>query len=253
MKEAIKRILANCLAVICILTSASNKEPNEVKYQSLGIEQGTYLQTYVNEEIDYYLDYYLYIPDKAVKNMPLIVFLHGDGVVNKLDQLENHGLIQSVKEIYGEDFPFLVLSPCTRTASWIKYGIPETLKKLIDDVVEKYSINVDKIIITGHSRGAIGVWHMIGEYGDYFSAAVPVSCSNETNLNVENMKNVPIWALVGGGYNDYNTYGKMLDIIAGIINKYDGNCTVTVVGTYNHGDMATAGYTKEVFEWMLEQ
>ena len=131
--------------------------------------------------------------------------------------------------------------------------IREILKEYRIYSLKEKGIDIDKIIITGHSRGAIGVWHMIGEYGDYFSAAVPVSCSNETNLNVENMKNVPIWALVGGGYNDYNTYGKMLDIIAGIINKYDGNCTVTVVGTYNHGDMATAGYTKEVFEWMLEQ
>lgn len=135
---------------------------------SISVSAGSHCRRYTDETTKRFLDDYLFVPKNAVKDMPLVIFLHGDGEVNNLDILENFGLIASAREIYGDEFPFIAISPCTREYSWINNKIPVTLKGLIDTIVTECEIDPNHIIITGHSRGAIGAWHMVNLYGDFF-------------------------------------------------------------------------------------
>ena len=167
--------------------------------------------------------YLHYAPAQAKGPLPLIIFLHGDGEIGLIDNLETYGMIESVREIYGNDFPFIALSPCTRTTSWIREDISQLLMELIETVVHDYSIDESRIIITGHSRGAIGTWDLISRHGDYFSAAVPVSCNNENALNLENCAKVPIWAFVGDQGQIEEKYADYMGITVDNINAAGGN------------------------------
>ena len=217
------------------------------------MEPGSYLETYQDEETQDYLDYYLFIPEGASDKMPLVIFLHGDGEVGNPSLLEDFGLIKAAREIYGEKFPFIAISPCTRVESWISGSIPQTLIGLIDDISERLSINTDRIIITGHSRGAIGVWHMISTYGDFFSAAVPVSCGAETALDMENCVQVPVLAHAGNIGKNENIYREQMFNIVHKIKKNGGNAELIVLESKNHTQTSTCAFTEEVFLWMLEQ
>lgn len=235
-------------------TTAPAAEPStEPTIPSLGIAAGSYLEKFEDAETDAYMDYYAFIPENAVENMPLIIFLHGDGEVGYVEALENNPLILKTKEIYGEEFPFIVISPCTRVKTWIDGTIPATLKHLIDNAVEHYAIDPEHVIITGHSRGAVGVWYMINVYGDYFSAAVPVSCYSWRPLDEEVIVQVPIRAFCGN-VDDYEIdYYYALTNQTETIRSWGGDAELTLHNGAMHYETAALSFTPELFEWMLAQ
>jgi predicted peptidase len=245
--------------VICESTQSSDSEPTCTEAAttapdlSLQIAPGSYLLRYEDENTSNYLDYYLHIPENAEINMPIIVFLHGDGEVGKVERLENYAMMQSAREIYGDAFPFIAISPCTRIPSWTEGSIPETLMGLVDATIEQCSANPERIILTGHSRGAIGVWYLISTYGDYFRAAVPVSCGADTAMNYENLSCVPILAIAGtSGDNEIRFQTQMISIVTKI-QENGGNAEMKVLEGCTHIDTSTKAYTEEIFHWMLQQ
>ena len=164
---------------------------------ALAIDPGAHQLCFEDSEHNTTMDYYLHVPQNAVEGMPLIIFLHGDGEVGKIEALEINSFIQEVHNVYDQRFPFLVLSPCTRFKTWIDWQIPDTLMALIEDIIRSYNIDINNVIITGHSRGAVGVWYMINTYGEFFSCAVPVSCYSWTELRPEIITKVPIKSFCG--------------------------------------------------------
>lgn len=220
---------------------------------SLGIDSGSYLLTHNDHLTGDYLEYYLFIPENALVNMPLVVFLHGDGEVGQPELLENYGMIRSARELYGNAFPFIAISPCTRVPSWTDGTIPKTLKGLIDQTVEDYSIDTNRIIITGHSRGAMGLWYMISTYGAYFSAAVPISCGASVQLDFVTCATVPILAFVGDTGEDEYRYRLAMERIIYCIHEAGGTAELHILEDTTHGKSTHVAFNAEVFTWMLEQ
>ena len=215
-------------------------------------EKGVYYERFTNEETSQYVDYCLMIPDNCTENMPLIMFLHGDGLTNRIDWLPTWGIGKRTTEIYGDNFPFILLMPCNRYPEWYDGGMGDTLKGLLDSISDEYCVNKDKIIITGHSRGSIATWQMANEYGNYFSCAVPCSCG-AAHIHGENFIDVPVSAFCGGGENDYTCYYRDMKTIVDDINNKGGAATMTILWEYDHPDMDYAPYTEDTFNWMLSQ
>lgn len=213
---------------------------------------GSYKECYNSgKSSESWMEYYIHIPEGATENMPLVVFLHGDGEVGLIDDLESYGLIESAKNVYGEEFPFITISPCTRIYSWIQEDVSLLLKEIIDSVVKDYAIDENRIIITGHSRGAIGTWDLISRYGDFFSAAVPVSCNNENPLNLKNAAKVPVWGFVGDQGDIEKKYADYMGQAVDLLVNAGGDAKLTQLEEHWHIDTDTGAYTEEVFEWML--
>lgn len=228
-------------------------EPSTEPDLSIAVEPGAHCGVATDDTTGDYLEYFLFVPEDAVQDMPLIVFLHGDGEAGNLASLETNVLITKLQEFYGDNYPFIVLAPCTRTASWIKGTIPSTLKFLIDEIVTECEIDPNRIILTGFSRGSIGVWHMISAYGDYFSAAVPVSCGNETALNLDNCVKVPILAFAGSGdENEWMYYNAMNNNVLRI-QQAGGNAEMILLSGLMHPQTPYEAYSMDTFRWMLEQ
>lgn len=202
---------------------------------------------------DYAMDYWLFVPKNALPQMPLVIFLHGIGEVGHVDALENDGPMVSAREIYGDTFPFIALYPNSKIESWLTDPVPETLMELIESVVCAYSIDTEHIIITGHSLGAIGTWNMISSYGDYFSAAVPVSCGCDALLDFASCAKVPIWAFVGDSDAFEPKYEAGMRRLLYNINQQDGDCRITILTGDDHEKTKISAYTVETFQWMLSQ
>jgi len=215
---------------------------------------GSRLECYYSDEYKDYLNYYIHIPQDAVTDMPLIVYLHGDGEVDMPQSLPERGISRFSKEIYGEAFPFILIEPNTRIDSWTSGNIPELLFELINHIEEKYAVNSDKIILTGHSRGAIGVWDMISIYGGYFSAAVPVSSPHQKgHIDYIKAAEVPVWTFAGNLGTIERWYHQYLAQNVDIINGCDGFGKFTILYGCDHGSAKPAAYVKETFDWMLAQ
>jgi predicted peptidase len=219
----------------------------------IDIPPGAHVCRFTSDTTGDYLDYYLFVPENAVAGMPLVVFLHGDGEVDKLDSLADYGPAKTLREIYGDEFPCILLSPCTRTPTWIDGTIPATLMDLVAHAADECGADTDRIIITGHSRGAIGVWYLISKYGDYFSAAVPVSCGANGVLNYENVSRVPVYALAGDvGQYEY-LYKRDMENLVLNIQSENGTAVFECLEGCSHVDMVTAAYNENIIQWMLGQ
>lgn len=245
-------------AAVTEVTTAPTETVPPTEDDSLPIDPGDHLMRYDSAKYSDYLEYYLHIPEGAEKGMPLIIFLHGDGQVDNIDGLSNYGMMHEAREIYGSNFPFIAITPCTRTISWVNAPIPDVLMELINEVADTYFIDREKIIITGHSRGAIGTWNLISLYGDFFSAAVPVSCDYgdlHEKFVFGNAALVPIRAFVGGQGDLDNKYIPTMGYICSKIQECNKNADVQLTILWDHYHSATceAAFTPELFEWMLTQ
>ena len=235
-------------------TIAPTEEPTEPTIPPLGAGPGSHILSYHSDELGDYLDYYIHVPQGATTGMPLMVFLHGAGEVNRLDLMPEGGISLIVDEIYGESFPFILLEPNTRIESWTKGDIPELLFELINAIADEYCVDTDKIILTGFSRGAIGVWDMISIYGGFFSAAVPVSSPHQKgHIDYIKAAEVPVWTFAGNIGDIERWYHQYLAQNVDIINGCKGFGKFTVLYGCNHVQAKDAAYAEETFEWMLAQ
>lgn len=234
-------------------TTEPTTKPTTEPDLSISVEAGEHSSIFTDVETGDYMEYILDVPENAVKDMPLVVYLHGDGSVGRLDAVRSNAFIARTKQIYGEEYPYIILSPCTRITSWINGSIPQTLKNLIDMIATQCEVDTDRVIITGFSRGSIGVWHMISTYGDYFSAAVAVSCGNDSQLNVENCCKVPLRCFAGNGNQTEALYYYAMERNVQIITEAGGDAQITKLEGKIHGETQAEAYCLETFEWMLAQ
>ena len=231
------------------ITETAAVEPNYY----LDAEPGAHQLRFESENGEEYMDYYLFVPNKPVEDMPIVVFLHGSVEIGHVELLENYGIVSVVNDLYGEDFPFLLLLPNTHKPSWTGNGVPETVIGLIDEVADVYHADKNRICITGHSLGSVGTWKMISIYGDYFAAAVPISCGIDELMDFENCTEVPLVAFAGTVGADEKNYNPAMHKLVDTINAAGGNARMEVIEGADHEAMVTAAYTTDLFEWMLAQ
>ena len=196
------------------------------------------------------LKYHLYIPNNATKDMPLIIYLHGDGHVGKYDELKNGGIWYYVKSAYGEEYPFIYIQPYTDIPSWTDGSKPEAVVELIKKIASDYKCDNSKIILTGSSRGGMGAWFIANKYSSMFSAFVPVVGTG--NINASNFKDLPTRAYTTPSESDKWNYSNTLSN-CNAINNAGGKCSFYSMSGYDHGSVNNAVYKKETFEWMISQ
>lgn len=142
------------------------------------------------------LNYFLSLPkeygtDKD-KKWPLILFLHGSGERGSdLKVVAKHGPPMLVAQ--GKEMPFVVVSPqCPANEQWNAV----ILKKMLDDVMAKYSVDPDRVYLTGLSMGGYGTWDMAMAYPRTFAAIAPV-CGGGNTGRARAIAKLPIWVFHG--------------------------------------------------------
>jgi predicted peptidase len=141
------------------------------------------------------LGYLLSLPkDYAEKeSWPLLLFLHGSGERGEnLDRVKIHGPPKLIAA--GKDFPFIVVSPqCpSRSRGWQ----PHELSALLDEIVEKYKVDKDRICVTGLSMGGFGTWSLAAFSPDRFAALVPICGGGDPNT-ARRVSHIAIWVFHG--------------------------------------------------------
>ena len=121
------------------------------------------------EGTEEFMPYFIYVPsttETSSEPIPLIIWLHGgDEYFLKLDLVKKRGLPAAL-ENWGdlEKFNAYILCPqWTRTgiknwqfAGWQNEKVRAGLDLVIADVLSKYNVDMEKIIISGHSMGGRG-------------------------------------------------------------------------------------------------
>jgi predicted peptidase len=142
------------------------------------------------------------------KALPLVVYLHGSGGIGD----------DNVKQISGGNatgthvwttpdaqrrHPTYVLAPqLPQGAHWGAPGSDalslhaEALVQLIAALTREFSLDPDRVYLTGQSLGGQGTWDIISKRPDLFAAAVPL-CGDGNPSRVAAARRLPIWVFHG--------------------------------------------------------
>lgn len=139
--------------------------------------------------------YLLYLPEgyeRSSRSWPLLIFLHGAGERGAvLDSVKVHGPPMMIAQ--GHQFPFVVVSPQCPSDEW---WTGDVLVALLDELVETYRVDKDRVYVTGLSMGGFGTWAMAAAIPDRLAAIVPI-CGGGRPATAEQMKGIAAWVFHG--------------------------------------------------------
>lgn len=207
-------------------------------------------QTVQQTHLEAVSEYLLYLPqdykETGYKRWPLVLFLHGAGERgNDLEAVKKNGLPKLVEE--GQDFPFIIASPLCPAGRWWS---TDDLNLLLDDLIEKHEVDIDRIYVTGLSMGGFGTWELATLFPDRFAAIVPV-CGGGDPMRACRMKDIPTWAFHGA--KDVVVFPYQTEEMVEALHNCRGNVQYTLYPDADH-DSWTATYANpKLYEWLLQQ
>ena len=212
-------------------------------------ETGQRPQT-MRKQVELKLDYLLYLPadygKEQGKKWPLMVFLHGAGERGTdIEVVKKHGPPKIVES--KKDFPFIVASPQCPPNRWWQ---PHEVIALVDEVSQKYSVDPDRVYLTGLSMGGFGTWETAARYPERFAAIVPI-CGGGDPRRVRSLREMPTWVF-HGDKDEAVPVERSVEMVDAL--KKAGNEGVKFTRYPDAGhDSWTATYDNaELYEWMLK-
>ncbi len=201
----------------------------------------------------------LYLPQDygrdAQRQWPLIVFLHGAGERGDDPQrLITTSLPQILQE--RSDLPVVVVSPqLPANEDWNDKA--SEINALIDWVEQQYTIDAQRIYLTGFSLGAFGTWRAGLDSPDRFAALVPVAggwafASDAVPSNLCDLATTPIWVFHGA--QDDIVKPAQSEVLVEALRACGSAVRFTLLPGATHADSGVLPYRdSELYDWLLQQ
>lgn len=202
----------------------------------------------LNRTVHVTMDYLLYLPKDYAEqeSWPLMLFLHGAGERGAdLDRVKVHGPPKLIAA--GKEFPMIVVSPQCPSDHWWR---PNELNALLDEIVEKYKVDQDRIYVTGLSMGGFGTWALAAYAPDRFAALVPI-CGGGEAISVRWISHLPVWVFHGA--KDSVVPLSASETMVEALRKAKGNVKFTVYPDADHDSWTETYNNPELYTWLLQQ
>ncbi|MDZ7659155.1 prolyl oligopeptidase family serine peptidase [Fodinibius sp.] len=152
----------------------------------------------------------------STKSYPLVLFLHGAGERgnDNYSQLK-WGVSHFAEPKFRERYPAFVIAPqmgegefwsqliTSRDTTAFTASMGETPTRpmrltieLLEELQDKYSVDSNRLYVTGISMGGFGTFDLIQRFPNKFAAAVPV-CGGGDVTRAFMLTDIPIWAFHG--------------------------------------------------------
>lgn len=132
---------------------------------------------------------------------PTIIFLHGGDRSNT----KHHPAKYASKA--GLNFPFIVIAPsCTSGCSWSKVD----LEGMLQLSSEEFSIDLNRIYLTGYSMGGAGTWTNLKKIAPLLAAAAPLAPAGGSTSDLCKAKDLPIRVYHGTADHGYENSKNMV-------------------------------------------
>ncbi len=147
------------------------------------------------------LPYRLFVPDAydSLQQYPLVLALHHAGLrgTDNLAQVQNSRIATSWADPLNQaKYPCLVVAPqCPPPPqTWWEYRT--LLNDLLDSLSREFSVDTNRLYVTGASMGGYGTLGMIATFPNRFAAAIPI-CGGLFPIPPSVIAHVPIWDFHG--------------------------------------------------------
>ncbi len=150
----------------------------------------------------------LFIPEaySDQEKYPVVITLHGIGECG--DDNIKHIFYNNLATTWGTDYfqsehPCFIFSPqCPTGQNWTTTDVYLSVMELLDSLKRSYSIDEDRLYLTGLSLGGIGTWNYLKIEPELYAAAVPVCGglyvgNDAISEHVNIIKHIPVWNFHG--------------------------------------------------------
>lgn len=186
-------------------------------------------------------------PARSDERWPLVLHLHGilaEG--SDRDSVTRDGLPRLLEQ--GFSPPCIVVSPqlWTFAQTWER----EVVTAALEEVLEEYRVDPDRVILMGLSAGATTGWTVVKERPDLFAGFVPVA-GWITPGGVERAIDVPIWAVYGGLDFTAPAFAAARGVSAH--HALGGATRVTILKGVSHWIPRRVWQWPALWDWILDQ
>ena len=259
-----------------------------VSWDDSQYEEFTYFTTATNAPgpvLDF-MNYRLMFPnnydDTGNTKYPMIVMLHGAGESGRSwtghylwtpDDIEYDNNGKQIlhggrphRDAVNRDpsdpraFPGFVLFPQVQNngnwdAGWLDGAMSprnEKAAKIIENIIDNFNVNANKIYVHGLSNGAKGVWDIAAKRPDLFAAYLPMSGVGRDLVAQSNLlTTMPLWLFQGG--KDSNPQPTAAEDWINAITALGGRPRYYLYPDLGHGTWNRAYSEPDFFSWMLEK
>ena len=202
----------------------------------------------LHREPDWVFPFIAYTPEKMGEKMPLVLQLHGSGERGngreELERVEKWGFPEMAK---AGDYPCIFAFPqCPDDTFWV--ARVESVLRFLDQLIDRYPVDTDRIYLTGLSMGGYGTWYTAMAAPKRFAAIAPV-CGGGMPWNAEVLK-MPVWAF--HGVIDASVSVRESDDMVAELVKCGADVRYSRVENVGHRVWLNA-YNEELLSWLLEQ
>jgi predicted peptidase len=194
------------------------------------------------------IDYLLYLPPNYAKDhqWPLVVFLHGAGERGQdLSLVRRCGLPKMAGD--GKNFEFILVSPqCPADWHWSQ----EVVLTLTEHISNTFSVDRNRVYLTGYSMGGYGTWQTACSDPDRFAAIAPVAGAGDVE-QAKQLTKLPIWAFHGAMDNIVPLSASQTMVDA--VRKCGGHVEFTVYPWQGHGICDITYQDEKFLAWLLAQ
>ena len=211
---------------------------------------------YDNAEIKYRLR----VPPKITpgKKYPLIIHLHGVGEAgndNTLSLAHLHSVLPLMVGPDQQDF-FLLVTQCPSNSRYWEFsenkdGNLDVMLAALENVTNNFPIDDQRTSVFGLSSGGYGVWLLLLEYPEKFSAAAIASISVPDSPYLAKLTSFPIWAFRNKSDSSASVSSNRQAMR--IINGSGGYMKLTQFDLGGHAAWRPAMDEYNCFAWMIAQ
>ena len=225
-------------------------------------------EKYTNNKGDT-LNYRLLFPDyDTLRRYPLIIFLHGSGERGNDNEAQlKWGVMNFATDQAMAMHPAFVIAPqCPENQEWSNFSENEKTRELqlratpskpmtlvvelIHQFIKRFSVDTNRIYITGLSMGGYGTFDAIERYPHLFAAAVPV-CGGGDVSKAASVAHIPIWIFHGSEDSGVNPL-YALDMI-GALSKAGSHAGLTYYPGVGHFAWLAAYSDPLLMDWLFRQ
>ena len=255
-----------------VYSQSALKEKNFIRYwleENEKFPYGEHFASRIHQRGEFTLPYRIYIPFNydPNKKYPLLLNLHGAG--NRGSDNKRHLLFINRPLSNPElsvDEAIILYPHCPLENKWVHTNwyagsydleqVPESeeLKAVLEvlaQVRENYSVDPNRIYLTGYSMGGYGTWTLLMNHPDLFAAAVPMCGAGDPN-KAGVIKDIPIWAIHGAKDPIVPVKGSR-DMAAALEKAGATNFRYTELPEVEHDAWNYTFNTPEIFHWLFSQ
>jgi len=200
--------------------------------------------------------YGLFVPlsYKPTTKYPVIVFLNGIGEGTGMGEGDGKNMTVGLGPFVAkmrDTFDFIVIFPQS-DGPWSADSVyADDVITAIDDVSKKYSVDADRISLTGLSTGGYGTYAIGAKYHDRFAALVPMGSNGAAMDKCDQLTKLAVRAYcsesgdIFAGSNDRDMVRK--------INSLGGHAEFIATPTSGHDCWEYVYGNGELFTWMKMQ